>query len=328
MKRTDLKPAGAVEEYNRLLAHDLSSMSKERHYWQVVDCPVCSHSRTKPFLKKHGFDIVKCANCDMAFVNPRPTEDQLLSYYATSKASRFFQECIIAPTQTARLEHIIKPRFEFICSNVFSVGDWLDIGCSNGALLNMGIKSGWNTSGIEFENSAIAEARELGIKVYTQPVTKCGFDRTFSLITLFEVLEHTHDPNETLLSCYRALKDLGVLIITVPNISGFEFEVMGAAHSNVCPPSHLNYYNLRTLRRSLIRCGFQISSIDTPGLLDIDNVRTFLKQGTVKSTNNTFLDSVLLGDGHLWDSSRSQLQALISATCNSGHLRVVATKTS
>ena len=43
-----------------------------------IRCPACDHDNYKLFLNKTGLQLQSCFNCNLVFVNPRPTEVETL----------------------------------------------------------------------------------------------------------------------------------------------------------------------------------------------------------------------------------------------------------
>ena len=205
-------------------------------------------------------------------------------------------------------------------------GKWLDIGCSSATLLAEAKKTGWNVTGLDFEKNAIASAESKGVFILKKPIELLGIKREFDLISMFEVVEHLSNPKETLQACYAASTKGGSIVVTVPNIEGFEFETLGLYHTNVCPPSHLNYFSPSTLSRLLLDVGYEITDIDTPGLLDVDNVRSALINKTIETTGNKSLDYILTSNIAQSENNRELLQSIISTSGKSGHLRICAIK--
>ncbi len=326
IKRSDLKPIGSVERYNELLKSDIKEFMFNNKNMNEISCPVCFSKSKQLWGKKYDFNFVCCDGCGFIFVNPRPSSMDMINYYANSKASAFFQSNIIAPTELKRIELIVKPRLAYIEEKYPTKGKWLDIGCSSAMLLAEAKNVGWEVLGIDFEKKAIESAGRRGVMVLDQPIESLGIKCEFNLITLFEVLEHLSNPRETLEACYAATTTGGSIVITVPNIEGFEFEALGVSHTNICPPSHLNYFSPATLTRLLIEVGYEITDIDTPGYLDVDNVRSAMLNNTISTTGSKFIDIVLMSNTPLGERNRESLQNIISSSGKSGHLRICAMK--
>lgn len=326
IKRVDLKPVGAVEHYNELLQKDIQDFMLSIDGLEQVDCPVCKAKTSKLFGEKYGFKLVTCDGCGFVFINPRPTPAAMENYYANSKASAYFQTNIIGPTEVNRLRLIVTPRLNYINDKFPNKGSWLDVGCSTATLISEAKKTGWKVTGLDFEKTAIAAAEAKGVPMLTKPIEILDIQNQFDLITLFEVLEHLSNPRETLEACFKANTIGGSIVITIPNIEGFEFETLGMVHSNICPPSHLNHFSPSTLPKLLSEIGYEITDIETPGYLDVDNVRNAMLVGKIKTTGNKLLDTIITSDAPNAADEREVLQGIVARSNKSGHLRVVAKK--
>lgn len=326
MKRYNLKPPGTVEKFNELLKQDIENLKLATSDLEEICCPVCDSRLTSTYGLKHGFTLKTCLECEMVYVSPRPNQGALLKFYRDSKASSYFQEFIIKPTEQYRVENIVKPRLDYLSQKILVKGSWLDIGCSAGTLLSEGKKLGWDVHGIEFESSAGRLAKDKGIVVYDEPIETLGLDNKFDLITMFEVLEHVGSPIDVLRACLRANKNNGALVITVPNIGGVEFEVLGVEHSNICPPGHLNYFSPNTLCNLLTRVGYEVVEFDTPGKLDVDNMRSHFMHNKQLTSGNKMLDKIIASSGPESEVLAKALQDIVEKSQSSGHLRVIAMK--
>jgi hypothetical protein len=139
-------------------------------------------------------------------------------------------------------------------------------------------------------------------------------------------LEHVGSPIDVLSACLRANKNNGFLVITVPNIEGFEFDVLGVEHSNICPPGHLNYFSPNTLCDLLTRVGYEIVECDTPGKLDVDNMRSHFLQKKQLTSGNRMLDRIITSSNPESEILAKALQDIVEKSKSSGHLRVIAVK--
>jgi len=102
-------------------------------------------------------------------------------------------------------------------------------------------------------------------------------DGTFDIIIAGEVLEHLNNPYKALREFNRILKDKGSLVITVPNICSLVNRIkvlLGDLPSSCAIPvdeenqeRHIVDFNLRTIKRILVECGFKIEKITSNGII-------------------------------------------------------------
>ena len=135
-----------------------------------------------------------------------------------------------------------------------SDGTLLDIGCAAGTFL-VGMKrhGDWTLHGVELSPGVAEIARERhGLDVFTGTLEEAAYpDDTFDAITLWDVLEHLHDPAASLREIRRILKPGGVLIIRVPNLASWDARLFGDAWAGLDAPRHLYVFSPQTLSHML-----------------------------------------------------------------------------
>lgn len=120
----------------------------------------------------------------------------------------------------------------------------LEIGCGSGKFLDMCRLKGIKTTGLEFNDNAIAICYSKGLTVYKESIQyfaaekKCSFDA----VCFFQVLEHITDIKSFLDAAIFCLKPQGKLIIAVPNNNPFIFK-RDIYHTLNLPPHHAGLWN-------------------------------------------------------------------------------------
>ena len=121
----------------------------------------------------------------------------------------------------------------------------LDVGCGDGAFLQMCAKRGALAEGLEMNPAAIAHARKAGLEVSDSSVEALvAKRRTFDVVCAFQVLEHVEAPAIFLASLVELLKPGGRLIIGVPNGDGW---VADSGSVYQWPPHHLTWWGRASL---------------------------------------------------------------------------------
>jgi 2-polyprenyl-3-methyl-5-hydroxy-6-metoxy-1,4-benzoquinol methylase len=75
-------------------------------------------------------------------------------------------------------------------------------------------------------------------------------------VTLSHVIEHVHDPVETLRHCCRVLEPGGYLWIETPNVDSAGYATFGRFWRGLEAPRHLVIFNADSLARLLRQVGF------------------------------------------------------------------------
>lgn len=97
--------------------------------------------------------------------------------------------------------------------------------------------------------------------------------------------------------CASIVRPGGLLMLTCPNVLGFDIQMLGTASATV-DAERLNYLHPASLGSLLEECGFEVVESQTPGRLDAELVRKKVLAGDLSLDGQPFLRRVLLDD---WD---------------------------
>jgi 2-polyprenyl-3-methyl-5-hydroxy-6-metoxy-1,4-benzoquinol methylase/ribosomal protein S27E len=321
-----IRPARLMADKQGCVEADREFLTARRSEWQTVACPACAHPESRLFGEKHGFVYVECRECGTVYTNPRPSVQLLREFYATSQNYAYWNQYIFPATEDARRERIFRPRARRLAEYARRFG------LSGGTLLEVGAAFGTFCEEIRRENLfekiiAVEPTPELA-----QTCRQRGFDvrETFvedlpdtiaaDVIAAFEVLEHLHNPREFIEHCRRLLGSAGLLVVTCPNIRGFDVSTLGML-SNTFDHEHLNYFYPESLAGLMQRCGFEVVDLQTPGELDVDLVRKQIVCGAYRVDDQPFLRQVLLDRA---DELGGPFQRFLAENRLSSHMWAVA----
>lgn len=138
-----------------------------------------------------------------------------------------------------------------------SSGKLLDIGTGTGYFPSTMVNKGWEVEAVEKNAQARAFAKET-FDLDVKPEEALGaFDTgTFDVITLWHVMEHLENLNETWDRLYELLTDKGILIIAVPNRASYDAERYGANWAAYDVPRHLWHFTPGTIQQFGSKHGF------------------------------------------------------------------------
>jgi 2-polyprenyl-3-methyl-5-hydroxy-6-metoxy-1,4-benzoquinol methylase len=134
----------------------------------------------------------------------------------------------------------------------------LDLGCGNGDFLLAAREAGWTVRGIDPDPQAVELARQRGLDARVSSLDALAeLPERFDAITLSHVLEHLHDPAQTLADIHRLLRPGGWLYIDTPNVDSRGAARWGVHWRGLEAPRHLVLFGMDGLLGLLGRTGFR-----------------------------------------------------------------------
>lgn len=326
MKETDIRPDELMDGAKEASERDLNWLLDRYTDFIWVKCPACgSRTTTNKNIIKNELVYVECADCATVYMNPRPTPELLQEFCIQSYNYRYWNKYIFPASEELRREKIFKPRAQyvnkmincFLILTTYEPGTLIDIGAGFGTFCEEFEKVGnfKHVVALEPTPDLAKTCRERGLEVIEKPFEQLERDTdTVDVITAFEVLEHIFDPAEFIEHCSHLLNEGGLLMLTCPNINGFETKLLGACSSTI-GHGHLNYFHPDSLCLLLRRFGFEILSVTTPGKLDVDIVRKHIEDANVCP----FLKHMIMDE-----QIGYSFQNFLATNMLSSHMRVVA----
>ncbi len=222
-------------------------------------CPVCAEKSTQILHRVKGFNIVRCRSCSMVYVNPRIPNNKLYTIYEDKyfhSADSFYEDYEL--TAALRVKTFNKWYLE-ICEYLKTTsGTALDIGCAAGYFLQVLQENGWNTEGIELEKEMRAHVIEKGFTVHGQPLEYFSSKKKYTLITLFDVIEHLPKLHDNIEKLTRLLDNNGSIALVTPDYNSFQRKLFGKRWFQLKPQEHIQYFTLETLRKAVEPHGLSI----------------------------------------------------------------------
>src|SRR5262245_10274930 len=237
--------------------------------WDETTCLLCGGESWSPLVEApdptrervgRWFMVVQCRDCGLCFTNPRPAPVSIAQFYcddyrphrpihADSARTRWWQRW--APL--ARLHYWRKS------VPLHGEGRLLDFGCGGGAFLLRMRRQGWNVVGVDASAAVVQQLRDrFGLAALAGSLPHPELvDESFDVITMWQALEHTHQPLDVLRAAHALLAPSGKLIASVPNIDSLAFRWFGQAWNGLELPRHLVHFDPWTLRLMLHRAGFR-----------------------------------------------------------------------
>jgi 2-polyprenyl-3-methyl-5-hydroxy-6-metoxy-1,4-benzoquinol methylase len=235
------------------------------------------------------WNLWRCGACRSGYLDPRPNEATIGLAYSTyythetvelPKAETWFQrlraslgngyrnwrygtELAPALPVGAPLAQLLPPlgwhvdlAYRFLPSSYSGQKRVLDIGCGGGEWLRMARGAGWTSCGVEPDPVARERARQDGFDVRATLADWNSESDEFDYVTMSHVIEHVHDPLQSLRDCFALLKQGGGIFIDTPNLDAIGHDLYGRHWRGLEPPRHLVIFNRDSLSRTVTEAGF------------------------------------------------------------------------
>lgn len=329
MKESDIRPNNLMTEQSKRFKLDIKNLLKHKEKFVYIKCPACECTTNTKNFEKGGFKYVICNNCGTMYINPRPTIQMLENYYKTSENYKYWNEYIFPLSEKSRIEKIIYPRIDKIINicnkNNVNKETFIEVGAGFGSFceeINK-LKIFKNIIAIEPTPSLAESCRNKGIKTVELPIEQVFLVKnSIDVITGFEIIEHLFCPKDFIMKCANSLSNNGLLVMTCPNINGFDIKVLKNISDSI-DIEHLNYFNPNSISILIQNCGLKILEITTPGELDVEIVRKKIISNEFDISTQPFLKQILIDE---WDRLGEKFQQFLKNNLLSSHMWIVARK--
>ena len=268
---------------------------------EIKKCPICDNNKFLKFIKcidhsvsKESFNLQKCESCNFVLTNPRPNNVDLNNYYKsdkyishTNKKDGFFNKLYQFIRKIA-----IRKKLSLIKKYKKNI-TILDIGCGTGEFLYACKKRKWDVIGIEPSGLASKKAKEnYDLQIVESISSKKLKNKNYNIITMWHVLEHVTEINETLLSIKKLLAEDGYLIIAVPNYKSYDASYYKEYWAAYDVPIHLWHFSEKTISTLLKK--YNLSLIKKKGMI-FDSFYVSLLSEEFKYGKKNFLKAAIVG---------------------------------
>lgn len=217
----------------------------------ISNCPICNSQSFKHFLdckdytvSQKIFSIVECENCGFHFTNPIPKNEDIGQYYKSesyvshSSTNKGFINKLYQLVRKRTLKQKVK-----LIQSESNGKNHLDIGAGTGHFINATSQAGFNSLGLEPDQ----DARILAIKLHNANIKPLEQlfdldDKSMDVITMWHVLEHVYHLKQDLTKITSVLKDDGVMVVAVPNMSSYDAKKYKQYWAAYDLPIHLHHF--------------------------------------------------------------------------------------
>lgn len=219
-----------------------------------IDCDNNNHKDRRKSLEGL-WDVLKCNNCGIEAIYPKPTHEELSRYY-----QQYYKDNkLTINTGLGNKYDFLRKIYHFFSGDIdprnFIKKDtdkiMLDYGYGGATFLKYFHDKGLNIYGAEANDNAIKAGIKAGLKVKKiESFDKIPYDNNkFDIVYLMQVFEHLSDPRIFLSELNRVLKIDGELYLGLPNAKSIWKKVFKKNWVVWFPPFHIAHYHPENLRK-------------------------------------------------------------------------------
>jgi len=201
-------------------------------------------------VSNEEFELKYHDEIDMLITSPKPKNADLGKYYKSEKyiSHTDANDSFIDKVYQSVKKIAIKGKVKSIRDYKSKDKNLLDIGCGTGEFLVACKKEGWNVIGVEPDLDANAVTiSKIGsenlIFDSLEQVVSVSENKKFDVITMWHVLEHVPNLEETIKMLSNLLSENGVLLVAVPNFKSFDAAYYKEYWAAFDVPRHLWHFS-------------------------------------------------------------------------------------
>ncbi|MCU0665524.1 MAG: class I SAM-dependent methyltransferase [Candidatus Omnitrophica bacterium] len=193
---------------------------------------------------------VRCKKCGLIYLSPRAKQELIVKSYSLAEDKQYVSQ---EKGRSQTFKNCLKA-IQGLCRS----GNLLDVGAASGIFVRVARDAGYDALGVEPSKWLCEFARKnYAVKMFCGVLEEAKLpDKSFDIVTLWDVLEHVASPGETLKEINRILKPGGLLVINYPRIDDFLARLSGR-HWWFLLSVHLYYFTPKTLTAYLDKHGFK-----------------------------------------------------------------------
>ena len=213
-----------------------------------MKCVLCSSKKHEEVFSGKNWKALKCSKCSLVSIVRDKNGINYDFYYRDDDYKKL----------ESHFKNIFQKRVNIVKRFHKNPGVILEIGCSNGVMLDIFKKDGWETWGVEPSENA-EYAIDKGHKILQTTFEKVNITPDyFDVVLLNHTLEHLVDPQKVLMKIHTLLKKQGIVFVDVPNFGSLSSQILRKHWPYLLPKEHNFQFTKDSLSKMLDKAGFEV----------------------------------------------------------------------
>lgn len=226
--------------------------------FEDVHCCVCDNTNPSDFkiiYQKEKFSVIECKICSFTFIPPYFRKQISYENYKDENVANAVRN----GNNWVKIERH-KLRYDLIKKYKPS-GSLFDLGAGWGHFMLTGQMLGYDVYGIEIsEQPYLYSKNDLKLPVDHIDFFDMKEDKTFDIVTMWDVLEHIDKADDVIAKCSRITSKNGIIVIQVPQIDSY-FAKKHKDNWKMMGLDHVNYFGKKTITQLLEKHGYKVETI-------------------------------------------------------------------
>ena len=225
-------------------------------------CPICT-SDTVSLWKTDEADYRRCPKCD--YLKPCATGLKPLELnvqiYTEKFDERLSTVSVVDPKRARKYGRLLAA-----VASRRSTGNFLDIGCGAGRLLQVAAARQWQAFGADPAMTNAARQKRDGITIVPRVLQECGFeDGFFDVVHANEVAEHVPDVSDLVGEIARILRPGGVVVFRTPHYRSWSARLVGSRwrQYGLWGKGHVGFLSVKTFRYLFSQHSLRLNRVET-----------------------------------------------------------------
>lgn len=227
-------------------------------------CRICK-SRSVELVSTRHFPMLFCMACGQVSADLEEVESGMVEEsYSHLDYGGFRGDSTFIASAVSEFEKLPRPTPSF-CR-------LLDVGCGNGAALQVAVEKGWEGVGIDISPAAVHLCRSRGLTAHVRRLGDPANGDSWHMLTLWDVIEHIPEPLEFLSQANARLETGGLLLVKTPLVEARRAvhlmrhaDRIGAIAFQL--PGHVSLFSPMSLSIAFEASGFSVLRMERRGHL-------------------------------------------------------------